>query len=322
LTLHVFADHGAMLPETAGVDLAGLPGVRYTGYRQQRLPGFSARLYQVLHILSRPFNLALSAWFVRRFNRRLAVDPFELQEGLSCVGEGDAVLWINPSLAVYPVVEALRRRRVRLSVYFVDPVHRLGLAASQVRDWAQESCVASYSPEEAAQLGLRFLVPYAPVVPMATLVPDLDLVYVGSPSPKRLLWVLYLHLHLRVRQRRGHLRLALRSQKLVRLLPGLFSGRVSFQDYAALCARSRGVLELHERDAGGVTLRATLCQALRRTHLCNLPTTPETTVISLWRWRALDRFLTLETGTLSSPHAPHVPRVAPGFEPWLRENFG
>ena len=310
-----------MLQETSGIDVDALPGLRYTAYRQHRLPGVSARVYQALHILLRPLNLVLSGWFARLFNRRLAVDRRQLQAGLARIVPGDAVLWINPSLALWDVIEDVRRQPVRLSIYFVDPVHRLGWRPEQILAWAGSAHIASYSPIEAARLGMVFLVPHAPAVWRSTQPPDLDVVYVGSPSPKRLLWVLYLHLHLRWRRRSGHLALASRSQTLVRLFPRVFTGRVPFNHYVALCARSRGVLELHERDADGVTLRGTLCQALHVTHLCNLATTPQTLVISPWRWRTLDRFLVSEVASVPADGAPPADRL-PELEPWLRANFG
>ena len=310
-----------MLAETAGFDLNAVPGLRHTGYRQHKLPGASARVYQILHILTRQFSLRVSAFFAHRFNDRLDVDPQQIAPGLGRVRPADHVLWLNPTRAVAPTIDALRGRCAAVSLYFVDPVHRLGLTPQCLRAWASWAQLASYSKQEADALGIDFLPPYVPA--FRTGIPsgkDLDLVYVGSPTPKRLLWLLYLRLHLRIRRRRGHLRLAARSHGLVRCFPGTFSERLAFADYAALCARSRGVLELHERDAGGVTLRATLSQALRAVHLCNLPTTDETCVISLWRWGALDRFLLARGRT---PAATPTPTDVPGpdLTHWLRQHF-
>ena len=321
MTLHIFADHGLMLAETAGIEPASLPGVRYTGYRQHKLAGHSARLWQALHILARPLNLELSAWFARLFNQRLAVEHAQLEAGLREVSEGDHVLWINPSLALSPVIEGLTARRISLSIYFLDPIHRLGLAPTQVRAWARCAWIGSYWPEEAAALGVPFLAPYAPPPARQTsMVGDLDVVYVGSPTPKRLLWLLVLNLHLKLRGCRGHLRLASRRVVLTRLLPGIFADRMPFVDYLALCARSRGVLELHERDAGGVTLRATLCQALQVVHLSNQSSTPQTVQLSVWRWGAMDAFLRARRP--AERPVFEAPRLgSPPFAQWLHENF-
>lgn len=317
MRLHIFADPGLMLPETADFDLGHSDDVHYTAYRQHKLPGPSARIYQALHILTRPVSLRLSAWFARRFNDRLAVDPQQIVSGLAHVQPEDHVLWLNPSQAVATWVDGLRPRCAGVALYFLDPVHRLGLRAAQVRGWAAWARVFSYSRPEAAALGVGFLAPHVPALPFDVLpVKDLDVVYVGSPSPRRLWWVGCLRWRLWRRGGRGHLRLASRNTRLPRWFPGTFSTRVAFADYALLCARSRGVLELHERDADGVTLRAMLAQAVRATHLCNVATTPQTCVIAPWRWQSLDRFL-------QQPHRPSEVAVppGPGLGQWLQVNF-
>lgn len=321
MTLHIFADAGLMLAETAGIDPGSLPGVRCTAYRQHRLDGPAARLWQLLHILARPFSLAASAWFARRFNGRLGVAPAQLDEGLRHIVPDDGVLWINPSLATKPLLEALMQRRLRVFVYFLDPVHRLGLDAREVRAWTARAWVGSYWPAEARRLGAAFVPPYAPAVEASAAQPrDLDVVYIGSPSPKRLLWVLALALQLRLRGARGHLRLAARAAWPARLLPRLFTVRLPYADYAALCRRSRGVLELHERDAGGVTLRATLCQAVRAVHLCNQPCTVQTVRVSWWRWGAMDAFLRARREP--GPGAFAAPALdAPELAAWLSGHF-
>ncbi len=331
MTLHVFADQGLMVPETAWPDGQAPEGVHYTGYRQQRLPGVSARVYQVLHVLSRPFSLRLSAALARAFNRRLQVDPAQLQQGLARLADGDQVVWLNPSLALADVLHRLQARPLQLAFYFLDPVHRLGWHEATVRDWARRLPVATYWPAQATRLGIRYRAPYAPKHPHApaalasagsSVAPprDLDLVYVGSPSPKRLLWVLRLRLQLRRGGHHGFLRLASRHPLLHRLWPAIFGPRLSFTEYAALCARSRGVLELHERDAGGVTLRATLCEALQSIHLSNAPSTPQTVQVGLWRQQGLARFLRSGIDRSGQPAQP--PRLdALAIGSWLASHF-
>ncbi|MDQ2780484.1 MAG: hypothetical protein M3Y32_13115 [Pseudomonadota bacterium] len=305
-----------MLPETADFAIGATEGICYTAYCQHKTPGSAARVYQTLHILSRPLNLKLSAWFAWRFNQCLAVEAQPLEAGLARVQPQDHVLWLNPSLSVASQVEGLKSRCAGLGLYFLDPIHRLGLLPARINQWATWAQVATYSRPEGAALGIAFLAPYVPYVP-ADLSPekDLDVVYVGSPSPKRLWWLLRLRLQLAVRGGRGHLRLASRSARLPRWFPGTFSARVPFEDYVELCARSRGVLELHERDADGVTVRATLAQAVNAVHLCNLRTTAQTCVISAWRWRALDRFLQ------GSDEPAVADRPGPGLAQWLHTNF-
>ena len=305
-----------MLSETAGLDVAQLSDIKYTGYAQRKAPGWRVRLFQTLHIVLRPISLVLSAHFARRFNEYLYVDAAQLEDGLASVEAGDCVLWINPTLALCDVIDGLQRRSVRLHIYFLDPIHRLGLTPGKVRAWALEARISTYSPKEAACLGIDYLVPYIPGCAPTQQPRDLDVVYVGSPTPMRLLWVMYLRVHLRVRGRKGYLRLAIRNRWIACLLPSLFSERVPFADYVALCARSRGVLELHERDAGGVTLRATLCQALGAVHLCNLATTAQTVQVSPWRCRKMDDFLV-------SKRTPGVAPALPtsSLELWLRSNF-
>lgn len=321
MTLHIFAEKGLMLAETAVQDLKAIEGVRCTEYAVSKVPGWPVRLIQLLHILTRPISLAASAHFARRFNEYLLVQPDQLTMGLAAIAAGDRVLWFNPSLAVRGVIDSLRDRGVSVHLYFVDPVHRLGLSPAVVRDWSSWARMATYSRDEAARLGIAFLVPYAPALAPPDRAADLDIVYVGSPSPKRLAWVLYLQAHLRANGRRGHLRLASRSTRLVAWFPGVFSGRISFSQYAQLCARARGVLELHERDAGGVTLRATLCQSLGVVHLCNLSTTAQTLRLSMVDTSALDRFLQEGDSAPSADRACAPALDAPHFDLWLRRNF-
>jgi hypothetical protein len=331
MTLHVFADKGLMVPETAWPSGQLPVGVHYTGYSLQRLPGVAARVCQLLHVLSRPFSLSLSAALARAFNRQLYVDPAQLQQGMARLTDGDQVVWLNPSLALTDVLDRLEARPVQLAIYFLDPVHRLGWDEDRVRDWARRLPVSTYWPAQAERLGIRHRVPYAPMHQLAQPATpsagatearqrDLDLVYVGSPSPKRLLWVLRLRLQLRRGGHRGFLRLASRHPLLHRLSPAIFGPRLSFAEYAALCARSRGVLELHERDAGGVTLRATLCEALQSVHLSNAPSTPQTVHVGLWRWQGLARFLI--SGIDLVGQAAQPPRLnARSIGPWLASHF-
>ncbi len=311
-----------MLAETSGQDISAIEGVRCTEYSVSKVPGWRVRWVQILHILARPVSLAVSAHYVRRFNEYLTVDPAQLAVGLAAIQPGDRVLWFNPSLALRSTVEGLRDRGAGVHLYFVDPVHRLGLSPELLRSWASWARVATYSREEARRLGIAFLVPYSPVIATSLKPTDLAIVYVGSPTPKRLAWLLLLQSRLRAHGRRGYLRLASRSQLLVDWFPSVFVGRISFAQYAQLCARSRGVLELHERDAGGVTLRATLCQSLGVTHLCNERTTAETLMLSVRDMRALERFLagSASGGGPASPPAPAL--AAPHFDAWLRANFG
>jgi hypothetical protein len=321
LTLHVFAEKGLMLAETSFQDLAAIEGVRCTEFAVGKVPGWRVRVVQMLHILTRPVSLAVSAHFAKRFNAYLRVEPAQLAAGLAAIAPGDRVLWFNPSLAVQGVIEGLRDRGVAVHLYFLDPVHRLGLSPAIVRAWSSWARMASYSRDEAARLGIAFLAPYAPALAPSGKLADFDIVYVGSPSPKRLAWVLYLQARLRANGRTGHLRLASRNQRLVAWFPGVFSGRISFAQYAQLCARARSVLELHERDAGGVTLRATLCQSLGVVHLCNQTTTPQTLQLSLSDPHALDRFLRQGDSTPSNDRTSAPALDAPHFDAWLRHHF-
>lgn len=317
MTYHVFFDRGLMLSETAAQDIASDPLVRLVPFSHSKRPGSASRAYQALHILARPFSLRASAYFARKFNSTLQVSMPELQAASRAVGAGDVVLWLNPSLATASVVSDLQSRGINLNLYFLDPVHRLGIGPREILAWQLSARTFNYSEREAERFGMHFLVPYAPVVAPSDAPPSFALVYVGSPSPGRLLWILILNLHLWARGKRGYLRLAVRRASLVRRLPGLFCHRMAFSDYIELCRRSRGILELHERDAGGVTLRATLCGALQCTHVCNLPTTPDTVHISRLRWGALDSFLT--TG---DPSIPKFSRMAiEPFNQWLRRHF-
>ena len=319
-----------MVPETAWPAGAPPAGVHYTGYRQQRRAGFAARFYQVLHILTRPFSLTVSAALARAFNRHLMVDPAQLQAGLSRVADGDRVLWLNPSLALQDVLDGLQKRPVELAFYFLDPVHRLGWHDETVRQWAKRCRVASYWPAQAQLLGMQYRPPYSPAVPRQAVSDspaqpgqaqparrELDLVYVGSPSPKRLLWVLRLNGLMRRGGRRGFLRLASRQPVLHRLWPAVFGPRVSFEAYAALCARSQAVLELHERDAGGVTLRATLCDSLQAVHVSNQASTPQTLQVSWWNLQPLARFLADQAAFPASAPALKAPPIGD----WLPSHF-
>jgi len=307
-----------MLPETSGMDPNELSGTIYQGYTHRRQAGWRTRWAQVMHLLMRPVSLRLSAYFVRRYNEHLYVESRDLDEALARIEDGDRVLWINPSLAVRGWIESLLRRQVTVYLHFVDPVHRLGLSHRLVQMWAKICRVTTYSMEEAVQLGLGFLAPFAPVCAPPRSDREFDVVYVGSPSPKRLLWLIALRFHLWWRQGRGHLRLASRNQSLARWFPQIFSPRLDFKDYAALCARSRGVLELHERDAAGVTFRVTLCQALGVTHLCNLPITSETITVSLLGWGPMDEFL-LHGRNNSRTSAPALGALS--LDVWLESNF-
>jgi hypothetical protein len=244
-----------------------------------------------------------------------------LSAGLAAIAPGDRVLWFNPSLAIQGIIDSLHDRGVAVHLYFLDPVHRLGLSPAIVNEWSSWTRMATYSQDEAARLRIAFLVPYAPALAPSGQPAELDIVYVGSPSPKRLAWVLYLQARLRANGRRGYLRLATRNQRLVSWFPGVFTSRISFAQYVHLCARSRSVLELHERDAGGVTLRATLCQSLGVVHLCNLPTTAQTMRLSVGKG-ALDRFLQQGRTARSIDRSPAPALGALRFDAWLRRHFG
>jgi hypothetical protein len=320
VTLHIFADNGAMLLESAGPKFGALTYVCYTGYRQKKMPGISVRLFQLLHIMVRPFSLRLSEIFVRLFNMHIVADPSQLNPGIARVNAGDCVLWINPTLSLCTYIDRLQKMSVRLSIYFVDPIHRLGLQPNRVQAWAKTAQIATYSRKEAARFGIKFLMPYAPDVVAVERSREFDIVYVGSPTPRRLLWVLLLQIHLGARGRKGHLRLASRSAALVKLFPKVFSLRVSFNDYVRLCAHSRSVLELHERDAGGVTLRATLCQVLGTVHLCNVQTTCNTFLLSIWRLHELDRFIRNNLSENIFVRNVEGERAVE-IDEWLTENF-
>jgi len=311
-----------MLAETSGQDITAIDGVLFTEYGARKQPGWRVRWVQILHILSRPVSLTVSAHYARCFNECLTVDPEQLAAGLDMIERGDRILWFNPSLALRAVIEGLRNRGVLVYLYFVDPVHRLGLTPDCVRSWASWARLATYSTNEAERLGIEFLVPYAPAFAAACRPTDLDIVYVGSPTPRRLGWVLYLQSRLRARGRKGYLRLASGSTRVVEWFPSVFSPRITFMHYAELCARSRGVLELHERDAGGVTLRATLCQSLGVAHLSNRQTTLQTVMLSIWDLGAFERFLDCAAGDNASAISPSPHLAAPPLDAWLRANFG
>lgn len=310
-----------MLTETSGQNLEAIQGVRFTEYVVSKVPGRSVRVAQLMHILTRPVCLAASTYFAARFNTYLRVERTQLTEGLAAIAPGDSVLWFNPSLAIRDVIENLRDRGLNTHMYFLDPVHRLGLSPALVSAWSSWAGLATYSKIEATRLGIKFLVPYAPAIVLSGQPADLDIVYVGSPSPKRLLWVLYLQAQLRMKGRCGYLRLVTRNQRMVAWFPGVFSDRISFAQYAQLCARSRSVLELHERDAGGVTLRTTLCQTLGVLHLCNLATTAQTLKLSLGALRVLNFMHQQRVTAPTIDHGLAPVLDSPYFDVWLRRNF-
>jgi len=316
LRLHVFAEESLMLWETAGVSPGDLPNVNYCGYVRVPRSRQLARLYLSLHIIIRPINLRASVLFAAKFNRELTAPTDKLMAAIALIGPGDAVLWMNPSWAVAPLIDRVMQLGVRLSLYFVDPVHRLGVSKQMLAQWSNYATVSTYSTEEAKRYGVRFLVPYAPKRSVHVTQREFDLVYIGSPSPKRLLWLLVLKGRLFLRGARGFMRLASRQATFAKVLPGVFVNRMSFVEYAELCSKSRGVLELHEADAEGVTLRATLCQSLGVVHVCNVQTTPSTLVVSLLNLRVLDEFLRTSNSTLSPPALE-----APDLEVWLTKNF-
>jgi len=213
----------------------------------------------------------------------------------------------------------LSNRTHYVNLYFLDPVHRLGLNNSSLAKWRMSCRLLTYSATQARDLQLEFLAPYEPDVAPATESPIYDLVYVGSPTPKRLAWVLYLKLRVAAAKRSSHLRLATRNNWLVNVLPRLFCRRMTFTDYIELCRQARGILELHERDAEGVTLRTTLCQALGRTHVCNLRVIQDTVKISpLWNGE-LKRFLSRQPQQFVVTHA--VLNKERKFDRWLGVNF-
>jgi hypothetical protein len=311
-----------MLAETSGLDLESIRGAYFTEYAVSKLPGWSARVVLLITILMRPICLASTFYFAKRFNALLRVDRIQLIEGLAAIAPGDSVLWFNPSLAIQDVIEGLRDRDLNVHMYFVDPVHRLGLSSTLVRSWSSWAGMATYSKIEAARLGIKFLVPYAPAIAPSGQHANLDIVYIGSPSPKRLVWVLYLQALLRMKGSCGYLRLATRNQRLVGWFPSVFSDRISFSQYAQLCSRSRSILELHELDAEGVTLRATLCQSLGLVHICNLATTAQTLTLSLGNVTALNRFLRQRDGTPMIDHAVAPVLDSPHLDVWLERHFG
>lgn len=321
---HLVAETGLMLAATAGPEqLQAGPGkapIPLHEYRVSRRPGRSARLWQLLHILARPFSLALSAWFVQRFNACLRAEWPGAQSPLAGIEAGDRVLWFNPSAAVQSVVDQLIAAGHRLDLYFVDPVHRLGLAPQTLARWRRYAGLHSYSEQEAQAHGMNFLVPYLPAAPPRAARPEFDLVYVGSPSPGRLAWVIVLQALVRRHGGKAYLRLATRHPGLARAWPAVFVPRVSFEDYTALAARSLAILELHERDAEGVTLRATLCQAQQLLHLCNLKTCEETWQVQLRnsaQWLpALIRLRQGEPGLHRPPQLDALP-----LRSWLQRHF-
>ena len=317
--IHVFAPEGLMLLDTAAMNIGKLEGILITEYSVRKLGGWRTTISQVLHIALRPISIKISAYFVGKFNNFLSVDSEKLRMQLELIDPNDSVVWINPSRAVIPIVEDLRKRCQFTYLYFLDPVHRLGIEKFLVKEWSAQSWVGSYSQDESIGLGINFLIPFAPDVMRSGEHKDYDLVYVGSPSPKRFLWIICLQLALFIHRRKGFLRLASNNSYLRKLLPGLFSDRMSFQDYIALCQRSHCILEIHERDSGGVTLRATLAQSLQIQHMCNQRITAQTLLMSLPR-------CILSTLPFCSDdsfwHGGEPPRLgALHFDDWLRANF-
>lgn len=316
MTIYIFAEDSLMLWETARVPRSSLPFASYIGYTRYAAQRKSARAFLFLHILFRPINLALASYFAYCFNARLAVDLAVLRNTVMHIKPQDKVLWLNPSLAVCDLVDEVFEQGAQISLYFLDPIHRLGISTEQIHTWAKGVSVATYSAEQAAKLHIEFVAPFAPAPLETQSIQDLDVVYIGSPSPKRLLWIITIQIHLWIRRKRGFLRLASRNKVLSTFFPSLFCKRISFSEYVALCARSRGVLEIHERDAGGVTLRATLCQSINTIHLCNLPVTQQTVHISLFNWKAMDRFLSSKNSLTTKSRLQ-----APELKEWLLQRF-
>jgi len=317
--LYIFAENGLMLAETTAQDVERINDVYFSDYRVEKTLGWRIRAIQILHILARTISLRASAHFAIRYNELLFVNFEKLRQVFNKITPLDSVLWFNPSIAIRDVIDELHDRGVAVNLYFVDPVHRLGITDKLVHAWSEWAWIGTYSREEATRLNINFLVPYAPAVSPASEPADLDIVYVGSPSPKRLLWILLLQAWLKTTDRKGFLRLATRKQLLAKWFPRVFLERIRFAKYVELCRRSRSVLELHESDAGGVTLRVTLCQSLGVLHVCNQPTTPQTLLLSLKNWIPL-------VGALGNkdfaPCCPAPPMIdALHFDTWLRVNF-
>jgi len=317
--LYIFAEHGLMLEETTAQDIDSISDVFLSNYKVEKIPGWRTRAAQALHIFTRPFSLRASAFFAIRFNEFLYIDSKKLKEVLNRIMPGDRILWFNPSLALRKDIDALRFSQVSVNLYFVDPVSRLGFTDKDIRAWSEWAWIGSYSREEAKRLNINFLVPYAPAVSPVSTPAELDIVYVGSPSPKRLAWVLLLQAWLHATRRKGFVRLATRNRLLTKWVPGIFLERIRFAAYVELCRQSRSVLELHERDAVGVTLRATLCQSLGVLHVCNQPTTPQTLLLSLRNWTFLVSVL---SGKTTQPCRPvSLMFDALPFDAWLQVNF-
>lgn len=308
-----------MLADTAVQNIADLEGISVNEYSIKKISSWRTHLAQLLHIATRPVSIRLSAYFADRFNAFLRVDAEELRSAIEMIRPGDSILWLNPSRAVKKIVEDLRPRCKYMHLYFVDPVHRLGVSPFTVREWATWAWVGTYSKHEAIELGIRFLIPYAPAVHRSGGNKDYDVVYVGSPSPKRLLWLLFIRLKLYLDGRRGFLRLASNNTHLRALFPGIFSDRICFREYIALCERSHSILEIHERDSGGVTLRATLAQSLQVVHLCNQKITPQTVVISLFN--CISSILTVRESDIFGKDAGPPRLEVLHFDNWLRANF-
>lgn len=316
---HVFYERGLMLPETAAQDIGRNPQFHLIPFTITKMPGWKTRLYQLLHILVRPFSLPLSAYFAARFNSNLVAPVESLKEKTQGVGPHDVVLFLNPSMATAQVVDALSNRTRFVNLYFLDPVHRLGLDNSSLAQWRMSCRLLTYSAMQAKDLHIEFLAPYEPDIALATESPIYDLVYVGSPSPKRLAWVLYLKLRIAAANRSSHLRLATGNDLMVNILPWLFCRRMTFTEYIELCRLARGILELHERDAEGVTVRTTLCQALGRTHVCNLRVIHDTVKISPPWNSELKRFLSKQPQQFVATHAELNKEKK--FDRWLGVNF-
>jgi len=308
-----------MLPETAAQDVARNPKFHLIPFTVTKVPGWKTRLYHLLAILLRPFSLSMSAYFAARFNSCLVAPVESLIEEAQGVGPHDLVLFLNPSIATAQVVDALSDRTRCVNIYFLDPVHRLGLSNSSLAQWRMSCRLLTYSATQARDLQLEFLPPYEPDIAPATESPIYDLVYIGSPSPKRLAWVLYLKLRIAAANRSSHLRLATRQHDwLIKVLPWLFCRRMTFTNYIELCRQARGILELHERDAEGVTVRTTLCQALGRTHVCNLRVIQDTVKISPPWNGELKRFLSKQQQYVATRAELNKERK---FDRWLCVNF-
>ena len=320
MTFYVLSDAGLMLQETANLNNMAGSDITCLYYSLQLVKPLRARVFQVMHIITRPISLIISDYFVMKFNTCFQAPSHILYDFFKLIKSEDIIIWLNPTYSLVSHVDELRSIGCKVNLYFLDPINRLGITEGQVCQWQYWLSIFNYSKNEAQRLGNTFLIPYAPSMALLNTYKDIDIVYIGSPSPRRLLWVIVLGVHLRLRNKIGILKLGVRSRLLVKLLPFIFSPRISFEEYSILCARSRGILEIHERDAGGVTLRATLCRQLNCVHLSNILATPNTILIKISNLKTFDQFLINNCDDAPNRFSP--PEVhSLSFIDWVYCNF-